>query len=137
MTRFHHRSNFCLICKLSITKLQTGKLSSILVSKVIKISMLPVTFSTRNSDLFLIKFMFKWAKTNLFKLSLLIDFKSLTQSPDFSLSKDVSRVPSTIKIPEIFRLFCQLTILHISLVNILPNIRESFLFKYSLFLMRF
>ena len=59
---------------------------------------------------------------NLFKLSLLTDLKNVTESLDFWLSKNVSELPSSVKVPGILRFFCQLTILHISLVNILPTI---------------
>ena len=61
--------------------------------------------------------MFKCAKTNLFKLSLLTDFKGLTQSLDFWLSKDASELPYSVKIPVILRLFSQLTTLHNSLTS--------------------
>ena len=87
--------------------------------------------------LFLIVLMLKWAKTNLFKLSLLTDFQVLTQSFDFSLSKDDPELSFSVQIPGLFWLFCQLTILHISLVNILPNIRELFSFRCNLFLLRY
>ena len=42
--------------------------------------------------------MFKCANTSLFKLSFLIDFKSLTELLDFWLSKVVSELPSSFKI---------------------------------------
>ena len=38
---------------------------------------------------------------NLFKLSLLTDFKNLTESLDFWLSKNVSELPSPVKVPGI------------------------------------
>ena len=79
--------------------------------------MLPLTCSTRNSNWLLIELMFKCAKTNLCKLLLLTDFKSLTQSLDFWLAKDVSELRFSVEIPGILRVLCQLTILHISLVN--------------------
>ena len=88
----------------------TGKVSSILVFEIIKTSMLPLTCSARNFNFFLIELKFKWAKTDLFKLSLLIDFKSLTQSLGFWLSKDVRKLPSSVKMPGIFWVFCKLTI---------------------------
>ena len=50
--------------------------------------------------------MFNWAKTNL--------FKSLVQSLDFSFSKDVSDLPSSVNLPGIFPLFCQKAILYFS-----------------------
>ena len=79
--------------------------------------MRPLTSSARSSNLFLIELMFKCAKTNLFKLSLLTDFKGLTQSLDFWLSKDASELPYSVKIPVILRLFSQLTTLHNSLTS--------------------
>ena len=98
-----------------------------------------VTFNLifKKFDLFLIVLMLKWAKTNLFKLSLLADFQVLTQSFDFFLSKDDPELSFSVQIPGLFWLFCQLTILHISLVNILPNIRELFSFRCNLFLLRY
>ena len=99
----------------SITKWPIGKLSSILLSDIIKASMRPLTCSARNSNLFLKDLMFKCAKPNLFKLSLFTDFKSLTQSPDFWLSKDASEFPYSVKTPVALRLFSQLTTLNISL----------------------
>ena len=46
--------------------------------------------------------MFKWAKTNLFKLSFLTDFQVLTQSFDFSLSKDDPELSFSVQIPGLF-----------------------------------
>ena len=50
--------------------------------------------------------MFNWAKTNL--------FKSLVQSLDFSFSKDVSDLPSSVNLPGLFPLFSQKAILYFS-----------------------
>ena len=79
-----------------MTNLPIGKLSSILVSKIIRAS------KEWNSNLFLIELMFDWSKTNLFKLPSLKDFKTLTQSLGFWLSKDVSESLLSVKIPGIF-----------------------------------
>ena len=54
----------------AIKKIALRKLSSILVSKIIKISVLPFTCKAENWRLFLIEFIFIWAKISLFTLSL-------------------------------------------------------------------
>ena len=56
----------------SIEKFPFGTLSSILVSKIIKISNFLLTCVAKNSNLFLMELIFKWAKINFFTLSLRI-----------------------------------------------------------------
>ena len=54
-----------------------------LSSETIKMSALPLTCSERSSNLFLIELMFRWAKTNLFKLLQHKDFNKLLPSVFF------------------------------------------------------
>ena len=55
----------------------SGKLTSILVSLIIKISTLPLTNSIENSSLFLSELIFKWAKTSLLTWFMHMKFSSL------------------------------------------------------------
>ena len=63
------RPNLWRVRNPSIKKFPFGKLSSMLVSEIIKISVFPSTCVAKNSGLFLIEFIFKWAKFSLFTLS--------------------------------------------------------------------
>ena len=63
----------------SIEKFPFGTLSSILVSKIIKISNFPLTCVAKNSNLFLMELIFKWAKINLFTLSLRIVLSAISR----------------------------------------------------------
>ena len=49
------------VLNLSVSNSHTGKLSSILVSEIIKISTFPLTWSESKSSLFLMEFMLIWA----------------------------------------------------------------------------
>ena len=62
------RSNLQEVLNHSIKKISFGNISSILVSETIKVFILSLTWVVRNSNLFLIKFIFKWAKISLFTL---------------------------------------------------------------------
>ena len=64
-----------------LRNLLCGKFSSILIFEIIKMSTLKcLTCSARNSNLFLIEFIFKCTKISLFMLSLRIFFSVVSQS---------------------------------------------------------
>lgn len=65
------------LLKASIAKFRMGQLSSVLISEIIKTSVLPLTCSKSTSNLFRIELMFKWAKTNIFLVSLCKWLKNL------------------------------------------------------------
>lgn len=64
---------------MSIKKFSWGKLSSILVFEIIKMSNFPLTCSSRNSNLFPIEFIFECAKIGLSMLSQGIFFSVVLQ----------------------------------------------------------
>ena len=77
---FEWRSSLYGGLKSWIKKFPIRKLSSILFSETIKTSTLHLTCSERNSSLFLIELMFRWAKANLLKLLQRKDFNTLLPS---------------------------------------------------------
>ena len=125
------RSNLYGVLKPSIKNWLWGKVSSIFVSEIISISILPLIWSLSNSNLFLMEFMFKWANINLLTLSLRIDFRVLSQKLSCSASNDTSELHSSKFLLELF-LNCQLKTLEISLMKALLKIVDPFLFKLSL-----
>ena len=114
---FESRSNLYGVLKPSIKNWLWGKVSSIFVSEIISISILPLIWSLSNSNLFLMEFMFKWANINLLTLSLRIDFRVLSQKLSCSASNDTSELHSSKSLLELF-LNCQLKILEISLTKV-------------------
>ena len=60
--------------------------------RIIKISTLPLTCITKISNLFLIQFIFKWAKISLFTLSLRIVFSVMLHSSYFFGSKIIFKI---------------------------------------------
>ena len=108
----------------------TGKLLSIFVSENIKTSILPFTGVERNSNLFLMKFMFIWAKISLIELSLRNAFKTLMQS--FACATlDTWDLYSSRLIFEIL-FSCQLRTWDSYLINVSFNSLDPLLFKWSL-----
>ena len=108
----------------------TGKLLSIFVSENIKTSILPFTGVEGNSNLFLMKFMFIWAKISLIELSLRNAFKTLMQS--FACATlDTWDLYSSRLIFEIL-FSCQLRTWDSYLINVSFNSLDPLLFKWSL-----
>ena len=108
----------------------TGKLLSIFVSETIKTSILPFTWVERNSNLFLMEFIFVWAKTSLSELSLGNAFKTLMQS--FAcVTLDTWDLHSSRLIFEI-SFSCQLRTWDSCLINVSFYSLDPFLFKWSL-----
>ena len=62
---------------------------------MIKISILPLTCIAKNSNLFLIEFIFKWAKISLFTLSLRIVFSVMLHSSYFLAVRSSLKLRST------------------------------------------
>ena len=95
---FHYHLNHNLIYTVYGNlqyKIDWGKVSSIFVSEIISISILPSIWSLSNSNLFLMEFMFKWANVNLLTLSLRIDFRVLSQKFSCPASNDTSELHSS------------------------------------------
>ena len=95
-----------------------GKLSSIIVSETISISILPLNLFFSNSNLFLMEFMFKWANIKLLTLPLRIDFTVLSQKLSCSASNNTSELHS-LKFRLKLVLNSQLKTLEISLIKVL------------------
>ena len=124
------RSNRYFVLNPFKTKLPTRKLLPIFVSETIKTSILPFTWVERNSNLFLMEFMFIWAKTSLSELSLRNAFKTLTQS--FAcVTLDARDLHSSRLIFEI-SFSCQLRTRDSCLISVSFNSLDPFLFKWSL-----
>ena len=114
----------------STTKLPTGKLLSIFVSETIKTSILPFTWVERNSNLFLMEFMFIWAKIRLSELSLHNAFKTLSQS--FAcVTLDTWDLHFS-RLIFVILFSCQLKMWDSCLINVSFNSLDPFLFKWSL-----
>ena len=121
------RSNRYGILNLSITKLPTRNLLSIFVSETINTSIFSFPWVERNSNLFLMEFMFIWAKISLFELSLCNAFKTLMQS--FAcVTLDTWDLHSPRLIFEI-PFYCQLRTWDSCLINVSFNSLDPFLFN--------
>ena len=129
---FESRSNLYHGLKSWIKKFPIGKLSSILVSETIKTSTLPLTCLERSSNLFLTELMFRWAKTNLFKLLQHKYFNTLLPPVTFWSAFIFTEVHSSIAKPALFLSRCRVKILDNSLTKALLSTLEPLLLKRSL-----
>ena len=116
------------------TKLPTGKLLLIFVSETIKTSILPFTWVERNSNLFLMEFIFIWGKTSFSGLSLHNTFKTLMQS-FLCVALEKWDLHSSRLIFEI-SFSRQLRTWDSCLINLSFNSLDPFLFKWSLLLFK-
>ena len=83
MVVVHHVFNYKLNYMVNwnrLLKSSQQEIYHIFVSEIIKTSSFPLIWSTNNSNLFLIEFILKWVKTNLFEFSVHVDFKMLLVS---------------------------------------------------------
>ena len=110
-----------------------GKLSSIIVSKTINISILPLNLFFSNSNLFLMEFMFKWANIKLLTLPLRIGFRVLSQKLSCSASNNTSELHSS-KFRLELVLNSQLKTLEISLIKVLLETSSRIILAYVNFL---
>ena len=118
-TPFESWYNLCGVLKRSIRNWLWGKMSSIFVWEIISISILTLTWSLSNSNLFLMEFMLKWANINLLTLSLSIDFRVLSQKLSYCTSNDTSELHSLKFLLQLF-------------LNILSKFVLSFLNEYNI-----
>ena len=130
-------SNLSGVLNPAIKKFPFKKLSSVLVSEIFKISILPLSCVAKNSDLFLTGFIFKWAKISFFPLSLRIISSVMLQTLYFLAVRSSSKLHSPALTFELPLSIWQSKTLDISFTKLLLNTLEPYLVKSNLPLLRY